>query len=460
MDKDKPSTKGLGKTYGESGTMIDGGIIRSEEYNMTLTGTRGNRIYDQMRRSDAAVHATLEMCKLPIEGLSWNITPASDDEFDQYVSRFIDNQLFHANLNWHDFTHQSLGMFDFGFSVAEKTYSLGEFEGKIRVVIDSIGFRKQLSIYKWEMPEGQPGVTQQLTTKTVGIPRSKLMVFSNQREGDNYEGVPLLRYAYKDWYMKDKLIKINAVSLEKQGAGVPIITFGDNVTPTEKERARNIMRQFRANEEAYLEIPKDSGVEMMDMKGSSTKEILPSIRYHDQQITLSVLGQFLMLGSTETGSRAVGDVHSRLFLQSEEAAAVNFQTVVQNELIRQLCDLNFSSLPNGYPKLTHSRLETDDISIFSKAIADLTNAGMITKNAETEQHIRSVTHLPALSKDEVDNYDELNPPTPSGPTDPGTIPDPSAQKNLDNKTKEATKAAALRRARASRKQLIDVITGA
>jgi phage gp29-like protein len=465
-----PTTKGLGKEIGQTGTAIYKGIITLEEYNNKMRGRQGLRLMDVMRRSDATVRATLQVCKLPILSTAWSIQPASDDKQDIEIADFVRRELMERNIVWHDFLREGLTMFDFGHSVAEKVYEMTEFEGKKLVGIKKISYRKQTTIQQWELANGQPGIRQLLVTgSTVEIPMQKLIVFIHDKEGDNYEGVSLLRYAYKHWDIKDKLDRINAVALEKQGVGVPLLKHPADADQADIDKARAALRQFRANEEAYQEIPMGWELEMLDMKASTTKEIIPSIQYHDRQITMSVLAQFLTLGGDSgSGSRAVSQDHSKLFLLSEEATAKNLQTSIQEQLIKQLCDLNFSNLPNGYPKLQFAKIGDEDIATLADAVQKFTSAGVLTAEPGIEKHVRSVLHLPELPEAMEKAQQDLikNPPK----TDPTVDADPITDEGLDDdgedeaKQKKQTeselkKKQAIRAAQVARKNLIDVITG-
>jgi hypothetical protein len=163
-----------------------------------------------------------------------------------------------------------------------------------------LGYRKQTSIYSWQTRRKNAGHHATIDRREISIPMAKLIVFTNKKKGDNYEGISLLRYCYRDWYMKKTLVKVNGINIERLGAGVPVIEFEDNVSETEKARARNILRQLRANEESYLEKPKGSNLEMLDMKSATTKDALPTIQYHDTEIAGSVLSAFMKLGSQPT----------------------------------------------------------------------------------------------------------------------------------------------------------------
>jgi hypothetical protein len=64
-------------TYGVPGTPITSGfLVDLGEYNPELMGVNAVRTYEQMRRGDAQVRATLAAVKLPIQSAKWNVVPA------------------------------------------------------------------------------------------------------------------------------------------------------------------------------------------------------------------------------------------------------------------------------------------------------------------------------------------------------------------------------------------------
>ncbi len=468
MDTNTPKLKGYGKQQGDSGTVIFKGLITQEEYNYSLTGQEARRIFDVMRRSDATVHAALMAVKLPIRALDFTIEPASDDEADVKIADYINHELFERNINFADFLRECLTMLEFGFSVFEKVYELTEYEGQARLGLAKISSRKQRSIRYWITEDGKPGVQQQLIGDgsnnlafgLVSIEEAKLIIFTNDREGDNYEGVSLLRFAFKDWDMKDKLGLVNAIALEKMAVGVPVLTAPDSADPAEIDKAEAIIRNMRANEESFLRVPTGWTIEMLDMKASSVKDVLPTIEYHNHQIMLSVLAQFLMLGSGKgaSGSRATSKDHSDLFMLSEEALVKNIVATIQHQLITQLCDLNFSDLPNGYPQLKSSRVSDDDVTTLATAMNQLTTAGLLTPDADLEQFARESLHAPDLPDNLREGYDlkhqqsataaqaqidQANNPQPTDPKTGKPVVNETAAKDTTLKPDPKTKASAI-----------------
>lgn len=237
-DKATPNVELTTGELGRSGTYVAGGVIQGEEYNRDLIGKKALQVYDRMRRSDATVRQSLASIKELIKAAEMTVDEASDDERDQLIGRFVDHCFFTLN-DWSKFKNEVLTALEFGFSIFEMVFEPVEFEGKTYIGLTKIGWRKQTTVFKWVTEDGEPGIVQYTTDGTkVSIPLAKLFRFSLAQEGDNYEGISILRTAYKHWSMKEKLERIDVVGHDRHATGVVDITYAKNVTPQEKEEAR------------------------------------------------------------------------------------------------------------------------------------------------------------------------------------------------------------------------------
>ena len=383
---------------GASGTYVVGGIISEVEYNSSLKGTRGLKIYDQMRRGDATVRASLLAVKLPILAANWFITPASQDEKDVEVADFIERNLFNEmTITWRDFLRQALLHLDYGRMVFEIVYEIKE-DGKI-------GWRKFAprlphTILAWEMSNGENGIRQQLPdVRMVDIPIEKLIIFVNEKEGDNWEGVSILRTAYKHWYMKDSIYKIDAIAHERQGLGIPYVKIPSNATTEDEANAEEIVKNIRANEQAYIKMSEGWEFGFIDMKAGTIRNPQATILHHDRQIVKNVLAQFLELGASgATGSYALSEDQSRLFLLSLQAVASHIAEVINKYAIPRLVDLNFQV--EDYPKLEFSKIGQVDFEALTSAIQRMSQVGLITSDSKLESYLRDVMDLPELDEEE------------------------------------------------------------
>jgi phage gp29-like protein len=446
---------------GQSGTLISGGgFISFEEYNKDLEGRKGLRMFDQMRKSDATVMQSLKAVKQPIMSAVYSIEPATDDPYDQMVAAFVKKNLMEGEVNFYHFLREALTMLDFGFSLAEIVMDFDEWEGYTHeeqelvpgeldpttgitapgevkttetvfpggqyLMLKKLAFRRQLTVYRWQTEAQKAGITQ--TTYTGGffsIPEDKIALFVNEQEGDNFQGVSLLRPAYKHWFFKETLYKIQAMALQRQGMGIPQLTAPEDADEISKQKAREALKNIRANESSYIEIPKGYIIDFMDMKGMSVIDASHAIEHHDKKILSNVLAGFLDLGSGHSGgSRALSEDLSRLFTQSLETIVRNFCEVVNNQIIKRLVDYNFNV--DAYPKLESGSLSDDDINLLADALGKLSNADLLTPDPELEDFVRTTFKLPALPDDIKENYNNR------ARSQAGTVPDPKDPNSEDN----------------------------
>lgn len=465
MNNDKSKTvnssvpSSLTKEFGKSGTQIYKGIITAEDYNRQLTGKFAIRQWEIMRRSDSTAYQALMACILPLLDAEWSVIPASQDDADKKIAEFVDHNLFKWHISWNDHVREAANMLAFGFSLAEITYTSGEYDGQFRIMLDKLNFRKQISIDAWETKDGKPGVTQQLMDETVSIPRYKLVIYTNEKEGDNDEGISRLRRAYKDFDMKDKLGLVHAVGLEKAAIPTPVLKYPTGADEGEKTRAETSIRQYRSNEEAFMSIPVGWEISEFKLSTEGIKALLPVIQYYDRQMLRVAMAQFLEIGggASSSGSFAASDNQSSLYLKALKAVAETIRYSAQEQIVKRLCDLNFSKLPNGYPTLTVSKLDDENVAAVAEAVSKLATAGALTMNFDTEQSLRGVLGIPLLPEDYREEYDnnkkaKQQPDEPSGDPNNNTPPKTDPKK-LDKKQQ------AIRASKIARKKLIDVLVG-
>ena len=402
------------REIGGTGTYLFSGYISNEEYNNDLIGEKGLVIYDKMRKSDATVRASLLAVFLPLLEANWHFEAASDDPKDVEAKEFISEALF-KRLPWIDFLREAMLYLVYGRMVFEKVFAMTEDN---KIVWDKFGTRLPKTITKWEMDNGEAGVHQILPTGgAVDIPMRKLLIFTNEKEGDNWEGVSILRSSYQHWYLKQAIYKIEAMSIERQGLGIPVITTPAQTTPEDERKAKEIAKNMRANEKAYAQISEGWKIEILDMKGASTRQVQPAVMHHDRQIVKNVLAQFLELG-TSGGAYNLGVSQQELLMLSLSFIAKYIASVLQ-PACNELLDYNFNL--EEYPQLKASDIGKIDFNIVSQAAQRFAQSGVLTPTDSTEDYVRSMMDFPELKPEEraeielnkfLDNIDKQNAPQP------------------------------------------------
>ena len=394
---DSPRLKrsSLATEIGATGTAFYGGQITTDEFNVALKGTNGAKTYDKMRRTDAQVNATLKVIELPIRAATWTIE-AEDDK----VREFLEEQFF-KRLSFDRILEHILLMLPFGFEVMEKVYELDGGKMWLR----KLAHRAQTTIWRWDVDENDElaGVVQQArkggSLETLKIPVEKLVVFSHAQEGNNFEGISILRSAYKHWFIKDNLYRIDAIAHERFGIGIPKATAPESYTPDDKTAMENALKNYKAGEKAYFFIPPGWEVDIMGANSNARYDPLPTIGHHDEMISRNVLAQFLNLGTTQTGSRSLGESMQDLFMFSIKAIGDQIQEGLNLQVVAPLLELNF---PNAEGRIRYADLDTRPMKEVAETLKALVDSGIVKPDADLEDWARDVTDLPPRVEGETE----------------------------------------------------------
>jgi len=371
-----------------------------EEYSSKLKGSTGWDVYDKMRKQDAKVRASLRIIELPLLGANWIIEPASEDKEDLEHAEFYRHNLFEL-IDFKQYLKESMKKLVYGFYLFEKVFTIDD-QG--RVVWKTFAPRVPKTLYSWEMEDGKPGITQQLdyayddkgTLRS--IPANKLILFSYDREGDNYEGISLLRSAYKHWFIKDKIYMLQAIGIERYLVGIPTISLDGLKQGTPDYRlAKELVEQIRSNELSGIVKDKAWELEILSAGGggggTGEKDMAKTaIEHHDRQIAMNVLAPFLDLGQTGEGSFALSQTQGSFFLMQLVQEAADLAATTDKAAV-ELFKMNAIELEK-YPKLKATGIEQIDIAVFTTALNTVINAGVVDTDIRLKEHVRGLMRLP------------------------------------------------------------------
>ena len=431
----KPKKQSPFRTYGATGTQFFSGFITNDEYLTEFKGLKGVPIYDKMKRSDAQVRGTLYAIKLPIRQAKWYMEPASDSPEDKEIAERIQKNLFREmTITWDDFLRQALGYTDFGFSSFEKVFQLYD-DGKI--LLKKLAPRLQSSIYRWytDNDDNFAGLQQFVQKEDSGdyeyinIFRDKLVLFINDQEGNNFEGLSVLRSAYKHWYIKDKLYKIDAIGHDRWASGIPYLQEGPDANDDDRDRAATVLENLHSREKSYVNLPHGYEFNLFEKSGSNDS-IIKSIQHHNEEIAKNILAQFINLGTSSTGSRALGESFEELFMQSLNAIGDYVEDIMNRFVIRQLVDMNWNV--KEYPRLKHSKIMLNQ-SRWLESISKIGLSNAVTRDTEIEQLLRETMGLPLMSPETIKEREEMQKQIREGLMNPDSPDDDGGKKPEGNK---------------------------
>lgn len=390
------------KPIGSSGTQIFGGYF-SEEYLQLLRGNRGSKIWDEMRRSEAQVAMLLSAITNPIKSANWEFQEAKEVN-DREKHKLLCDIIFKESLDWEAILHEILTFLPFGFSLFETVHSvvfnhpkLGTFNG-----LQAFAFRAQKTIQAWKL-EKQTGKllsVEQMNYSDVGdsgvIPGEFLNVFSLSKEGDNYEGISLLRPMYGPWFRKNLYLKLAGIGIEKYAVGTPIGTVPAGSEKSEDfTNFKNMLSAYTSSETAYMIKP--AGWEIELQKGTfDAAQIKEMIVLENTEMVNSVVANFLVLGMNgNSGAYALGSDLSDFFLSGIQSFANLVCGVFNRKIIPELIKLNFGSQLD-YPKLKCTGINDKAGKELSEILTALVGAKVIKPDMKLEEFLRREYQLPQM----------------------------------------------------------------
>lgn len=392
LTETEPDLRELGTTG-----MSSYGSIERQEYNNELRGLQGLLIYDKMRRGDAQVKATLRLVKTPVVAARWFLVPATDSKRDKKVAEFVHECIFkYQSMSWPQLVQEILLMLDFGYYALEKVWEFDE-DGKLRwkklaprhpldnreFVYDENGGPRGLLV----LPRGHN------QSEDTFIDIDKLLVFSFDKEAGNMEGLSILRSAYKHWYYKDNLYKVDAIQKERHGIGIPVIQLPMGFKPSDKVLAEELGRNLRTNEKAHVVLPPNWIVSTLKLEGQPVN-VMTSIEHHDLMIARNILGQFINSPNAGAGTAE----NQEMFLKSTRFVADVIRDVFNKYAIPELVKFNFPNIEE-FPELRVRRIgDIVDWRTISFAVRNLVGAQVIMPDDELEAYFRDEMDLPLRDK--------------------------------------------------------------
>jgi SPP1 gp7 family putative phage head morphogenesis protein len=411
------------------------------EWSPELAWPLSVRVFDQMRRQDSQVASVLRAVTLPIRRTQWRLDPnGARDEVVAHVSTDIGLPLLgddspepsgvrvRGRFSWDEHIRMALLALPYGHMFFEQVYEIRD-DGRAhlaklaprlpqtigKIDVDRAGDLLAIEQY----PTGQPGDTGPY----IRITADRLVAYCTDREGGVWQGQSILRPVYANWLIKGKLLRVHAMTMERNGMGVPLFKAPEGATQAQVTQGLKAAQAFRAGENAGGSVPFGGDIELKGVSGT-LPDVLAGIRYHDEQIAGNVLAQFLELGKTAHGSRALGASFIDFFIMALQAVADEIALTATGDVVEDLVDLNWG--PDEIaPRIAVAEIaEAPDLT--AQAVDQLVACGAVTNDEALEDYIRSNFRLPARTGPARPGYGTQEPPGASGDTNPAPPPDPTA----------------------------------
>lgn len=410
------------KSIGRIGQRRYGGIFY-EEFLNELRGKRGVETYTEMSENDDVIGAILFAIEMLIRGCSWDTQAGGNTPADEEAAIFVWQCMNDMSDTWIDTISEILSMLTYGWSTHEIVYKRrmgrkkddrlnSKYEDGL-IGWRSLPIRAQDTLYKWEYDDDDnlTGMTQMPPPHygLITIPIEKLLLFRTKSRKGNPEGRSILRSAYRSWYFKKRIQEIEAIGIERDLAGLPVLTApdGDDIWDTsdtdmiqKRAAAEKYVKAIRRDSMEGIVKPKDWELELLTTGGKRQFDTSVVIERYNTGIAQTVLADFIMLGHGKTGTYNLAADKSQMFSVAIGAYLDIIAEVFNNKAIPALIDMNGEHFSNitDYPQIIHGEVENRNLEELGSFIQQVAGAGFITPDEQTEAYLRDAAKLPEMTE--------------------------------------------------------------
>jgi len=378
-----------------------------------------------MADNDPIVGAMLHGIESMIKRLDWRVEPASDDAKAIEAAEFLESCMSDMSVTWEDFISETMSMLIYGWAYFEVLWKLrsgyhGNTKRTSKHDDKRIGWRKfairgQETLQRWEFDDdggiqgmwqlGPPDYTERY------IPISKSMLFRTTTKRNNPEGRSILRNSYRPYYFLKKIQEIEAIGIERDLAGLPVMKVPQELMHSGANAAQQSLRadleelvsQIRKDERAGVLIPHDkdsdgnpSGYELDLLTTGGSRQIDTDvvIKRYESRIAMSTLMEFILLGTDSGSSESLINGKVKLFAMSLGGFVGTIKSIVNRFAVEPLFALNPEFPKETWATVTHSEIDAPQLEEISNYLNRLVMAGLITPDNTLESTLRAKAKLP------------------------------------------------------------------
>lgn len=436
------------KVLGGSGLKHFSGYIE-EEFQRELAGDAAIRVYRQMADNDPTIGAFLFAIEMILRAAEWIVEPAKseDDDSDAFneaaeaEARFLRGVYFQdMSHSWEDFIAEANSMLTYGWAYFETVYKFRrgpdeaqpEYRSDFtdgRLGIRKIAIRSQDSRTRWDIQEdgGIAGMWQSPPDKAaeIYIPIGKSLLFRPRQRKGSPEGVSLLRNAYKPYFYLNRLQDVEAVGIERELAGTPIVRVPTALLNSQLEADRAIVqnyiqiaRDLRFNTQGGIVIPSDMhegstgpsnaplvSVELLKSAGQRTIDASATIARYQGDMLRSVMAEFMMLGTDGKGSYALSNDKTNMFVRAVQSLGKSISSVFNRYQTPRLW--RYNGLDRALmPGLSMGAIGPENLEALGTFLSQISTAGApLFPDINLEQALRRLAKLPEKSPEVIAEQD-------------------------------------------------------
>lgn len=432
----KKHSAGIFDELGRTGLMRFAGII-AEEWDSSLQGLQGIKVYEKMSTNEAIIAGMLYAAKTLAIQVPIFVKPLSKDPLDVAAAKFYQSAFYDMEHPWPQTLNEILTCMEFGWSFMETNYKIRKgpryqdprFHSQFndnRVAWRSWAPRAQNSLSRWQYKEGTDqliGMWQVAPPdyEELYVPLRKAMLFRVRAVKGNPEGTSLLRGCVRGWLNKTRVEDLEGIGAERDLPGYPILYVpGDVADPDPDDEGAveanedylKVVTATRRDEMEGLLLPSecyDNGQRKYELKlvsspGQRQFDTTRIITRYETRMALTLMADFLLLGSQKQGSYALSETKAKLFAQGLTSVLDEVLAVINTYGRPRMFYYNpeFDEL-DELPVAQHGKIDTPTLEELGNYIKNLGEFMGIAGDLNVANHLRGQADLPLKDIDPGEN---------------------------------------------------------
>jgi hypothetical protein len=423
---------------GSTGLLRTGGTVY-DEFLSDLRGPKGRKTLREMSDNEPIIASFLFAIEKILQRLDWHFEPYRDptadgepDDADIENAQFANDALNDMSMSWDHTLSEILSMLVYGWSYLEIVYKKrvgpDQKDGSKRskhtdgkIGWRRWGIRSQETLQEWLIDPEDGGVAGMIQLDPVAggkgrvtIPIEKSLLFRTSVRRNNPEGKPLIRTAYVPYYYKKVISEIEAIGIERDLAGLPVLWlhpdyFAADAPPEMRavyDTCAQIVKSVKRNENEGILMPlmyDEQGNRLMDLTllssgGSRQIPINDTITRYNQMMAITVLADFILLGHERVGTYSLGASKVDLWSLGVDAIANSIREVIQSYAVPRLFAYNGIPL-DRLPQFVYGDVAQVELTEIADFVQKMAGAGVLAPDDDLEDYMRDLAGFPPANKE-------------------------------------------------------------
>lgn len=241
---------------------------------------------------------------------------------------------------------------------------------------------------------------------SIRIPKSKCVHYAFDAQGkfNNPYGRSLLRRCYKYWVMKDAILGMLAIALDRKGTPLTVVYYDQHTTLIDPDKAQQGVNQKGqkvgihagvAARNAFKNVHNDTVMFLPGKKGqtfetdfveqhSNSSDFIASLEFCNKGIMRALLiPSLIFTGGDGAGSYALGQEHAKTFDKILDGFNSGLKNVLLQQIVKELIAYNFPRSAwqkDGVGDFSKRELTQDEIDKEMAVMEKGVNMGAIDMN--------------------------------------------------------------------------------